>query len=126
MIEALFNSPNFLAAKQLLQATEMQHLAIASNLANAETPNYKRIQVNGSFAEQLHEAVRSQDTNRIRNLSSQLEEDPNAISSRLDGNTVVMDKEMLQLMQNSVDHAIEVQLLTGNLARLRLAVTGRS
>lgn len=126
MIEALFNTPNFLAAKQMLQATEMQESAIASNMANALTPNYKRVQVNASFTDALHDAVRSQNPDQIKSLSATLEEDPTAVSSRLDGNNVTMEKEMLQLMQNSVDHAVEVQLLNGNLARLRLAITGRS
>ena len=126
MIEALFNTPNFLAASQMLKATEMQESAIASNMAHALTPNYKRVQVNTSFTEALHEAVRSQNLDQIKGLSATLEEDPTAVTSRLDGNNVTMEKEMIQLMQNSVDHAVEVQLLTGNLTRLRMAITGRS
>src|SRR5262245_21672041 len=89
MIEALFNQPNYLAAKQLLRATSLQHEAIANNLANVETPNYHRIQVSPTFKQELAQAVRSQDAGEIGSLALQLEEDPNAVASRLDGNNVV-------------------------------------
>ena len=37
MIDALFNQPNFLAAKRLLDATALRHEAITSNLGHLET-----------------------------------------------------------------------------------------
>ena len=45
MIEALFNQPNYQATKKLLDVSVLRHEALASNLANLETPNYKRIDV---------------------------------------------------------------------------------
>lgn len=126
MIEALFNQPDYIAAKRLLGATQLQQAAIAANLGNIETPNYKRVQVSSGFADQLREAVRSGDGSQIASVSPQLEEDPNAVSSRLDGNNVVLEKEMLQMMQTSVEHSMETQLVSGNLLRLRLAITGHS
>jgi flagellar basal-body rod protein FlgB len=50
MIEALFSDSNYLAAKRMLDVTVLRHEAIASNLANVETPNYKRLDVSPSFA----------------------------------------------------------------------------
>ncbi|HAM73187.1 MAG TPA: flagellar basal body rod protein FlgB [Verrucomicrobiales bacterium] len=126
MIEALFNQPNYVAAKKLLGATELQQEAIASNLGAIELPGYKRVQVNPAFLQQLQEAVRTQDNNQIQSVTPQIEEDPDAVSSRLDGNNVVMEKEVLHLMQTNVEHALETQLVTGNLLRLRLAITGHA
>ncbi len=126
MIEALFNQPNYLAAKQLLNAATLQQEAIANNLANVETPNYHRIQVNSSFANQLSEALRSQDSRQLQTATPYWEEDPTAVATRLDGNNVILEKEMLYLMQNSVNQAFDTQLITGNLLRLRLAITGHS
>lgn len=125
MIDALFSQPNYLAAKQLLRGTALERVAIANNVANVETPHYHRMQLDQSFKQQLQDAVRSQQTTELENLPIHLEEDPNAVASRLDGNSVVLEEEMVQLMQNSVDHAFETQLLSGNLLRLRLAITGR-
>ena len=39
MIDALFSQSNYLAAKKMLDASVLRHEAIASNLANLETPN---------------------------------------------------------------------------------------
>jgi flagellar basal-body rod protein FlgB len=43
MIEALFNQPNYVGAKKLMEATMLRHEAIASNIANLEQPKYKRV-----------------------------------------------------------------------------------
>jgi flagellar basal-body rod protein FlgB len=43
MIEALFNQPNYLAAKKTLDAVVLRQQAIANNIANLETPGYKRV-----------------------------------------------------------------------------------
>lgn len=126
MIDSLFSQPNYVAAKQLLRGTAMERVAIANNVANVETPGYHRMQLDPSFKQQLQSAVRNQQATELDNLSLNLEEDPNAVASRLDGNSVNLEQEMLQLMQNSVDHAFETQLLSGNLLRMRLAITGRS
>lgn len=126
MIDSLFSQPNYLATKQLLRGTAMERVAIANNVANVETPGYHRMQLNHSFKAQLQNAVRNQQAPELENLPLNLEEDPSAIASRLDGNSVNLEQEMLQLMQNSVDHAFETQLLSGNLLRMRLAITGRS
>ena len=49
MIQSLFNQSNYVVTKKLLDATVLRHQAIAGNLANVETPNYKRIDVAPSF-----------------------------------------------------------------------------
>lgn len=126
MIDSLFSQPNYVAAKQLLRGTAMERVAIANNVANVETPGYHRLQLDQSFKQQLQSAVRSQQVSGLENLPLHLVEDPNAVASRLDGNSVNLEQEMLHLMQNSVDHAFETQLLSGNLLRMRLAITGRS
>ena len=49
MIEALFNQPNYLAANKALDAVVLREGAIANNIANLETPGYKRIDLAQSF-----------------------------------------------------------------------------
>lgn len=125
MIAALFNQPNYLAAKKLLDATALRHEAIASNLANIETPRYQRIDVAPSFQDELKRALATRSPEQIKNTSIQLQIDPHAIAHGLDGNTVQLENELLQLNQNSLAHAAETQLITGALQKLRLAITGR-
>ncbi|WCJ58233.1 flagellar basal body rod protein FlgB [Fontisphaera persica] len=125
MISALFNQPNYVAAKQMLDATLLRHEAIASNLANLETPGYKRVDISPAFESELRQAVASKDPARIAALAPQLEVDATAVARNRDGNTVQLEQELLKLNQNSLAHAVETQLITGTLVKLRLAITGR-
>jgi flagellar basal-body rod protein FlgB len=113
------------AAKKMLDVTLLRHEAIASNLANVETPNYKRLDVSPSFESQLRQAVAGQDPAAIANLQPSLAVDTGAISGRSDGNTVQLETEMLKLNQNTVEDTLETQLVSASLARLRLAITGK-
>jgi flagellar basal-body rod protein FlgB len=124
MIDALFNQPNLLAAKRLLDVSSLRHEAIAANLANLETPNYKRVDVSPDFERQLRSAVNSRDAHDLRTLQPQLAIDTSAVASRTDGNTVDLESELLALNRNGVEHAVETQLITGALLKLRTAITG--
>ena len=53
MIDGLFASANYQGVKKMLDATVLRQEAIASNLANLETPNYKRVDISPGFASQL-------------------------------------------------------------------------
>ena len=125
MISALFNQPNYVGIKKMLDATVLRHEAIASNLANIETPNYKRVDLPQNFTTELHRAIGGKNPEGIAAIKPQLAVDTNAVSTRADGNTVQLESELAALNQNSVSHALETQLITGQLLKLRLAITGR-
>jgi flagellar basal-body rod protein FlgB len=126
MIDALFNQPSYVATKKMMDATALRHEAIASNIANIETPNYKRIDVAPNFAAELQNAISSNNVQKISSLSPSLVEDSNAVSATRDGNTVQLETELLHLNQNTMAHALETQLVSGTLLKLRMAITGRS
>lgn len=125
MIEALFNQPNYIATKRMMDATALRQEAIASNIANIETPNYKRIDVAPNFQAELRQALASQDAAKIGSMKPQLVEDSTSVSGRRDGNNVQLETELMNLNQNTIAHTLETQLLTASLLRLRLAITGR-
>lgn len=125
MISALFNQTPYVAAKKLLDATVLRHEAIASNLANLETPGYRRLDVAPSFQAQLQQALAAHDSQRLARLQPRLEVDPAAQSGTRDGNRVSLETELAHLQQNTVAHALHTQLITSTLLRLRLAITGR-
>jgi flagellar basal-body rod protein FlgB len=126
MIDALFGDSNYVAAKKMLDVNVLRHEAIASNIANVETPNYKRLDVSPSFESQLSQAVASRDAAQIAGLQPELAVDTQAISGRSDGNTVQLETEMLKLNQNMVEHSLETQLVSATLLKMRLAITGKS
>lgn len=125
MIDALFSQTNYSAMKKMLEATALQHEAIASNLANASKPGYKRLEVNPSFSAELKAAMGAGNVAQIQSLQPALTVDAAAVANTKDGNTVQLENEMMQLNKNAVAHALETQLITGQLLKLRLAITGR-
>ena len=125
MIDALFNQSSYVAAKKMLDVNLMRHEAIASNLANIETPNYKRVDLSPSFEMQLQQAVGSGDTTQVMGMQPQLGIDTQAICSRGDGNTVQLESELLKLNQNTTENAVETQVVNTSLAIMRMAVTGK-
>lgn len=125
MIEALFNQPGYVATKKMMDATALRHEAIASNLANVETPHYKRIDVAPDFQAELRSAMGTNSVAKIASVHPTLAEDATAVAANRDGNTVQLESELLALNQNTVAHTLETQLVTATLLKLRLAITGR-
>lgn len=125
MIEALFSQPNYAAAKKVLDAAELRHEAIARNLANVETPQYKRVDLAPTFEGELRKAVSSRDTTQIQGVRPSIVTDLAAVASGRDGNSVQLEKELLELSENSIHHQLGTQMVTGQMQRLRLAITGR-
>jgi flagellar basal-body rod protein FlgB len=125
MIEALFNQPNYLAAKKTLDAVVLRQQAIANNIANLETPGYKRVDLAPSFESELEKAAASGDPEQINSLKPTLAVDPTAVASSRDGNTVHLENELMQLNENAVEHSLETQLVSGMLQRMQMAITGK-
>jgi flagellar basal-body rod protein FlgB len=125
MIEGLFNQTNYVAAKKLLDVTALRQEAIASNIANVETPHYKRVDVARNFSTELSQALASKDAARIAEVKPELATDLSAVATRKDGNTVQLESELLKLNQNFLEHQLETQLVSGSMLKLRLAITGR-
>lgn len=126
MIEALFSQPNYVTAKKALDGIALRQQAIASNLANLEKPGYKRLDLASSFKAELDRAAAAQNPEQIASLQPSLALDPNAVPNSRDGNSVNLEQEMLALNQNALAHAVEAQLITGSLLKLKLAITGKS
>ncbi|MDB6055245.1 MAG: flagellar basal-body rod protein FlgB [Verrucomicrobiales bacterium] len=126
MIEGIFNQTNYSTAKKLLDSTALRQEAIASNLANLETPGYKRLEVNPNFEMQLKQALASGNQTQMESLTPTLSVDTKSISERKDGNTVHLEAELLQMNQNMMEHALETQLVSASLMKMRMAITGKA
>jgi flagellar basal-body rod protein FlgB len=126
MIDALFNDPSYLGAKRMLDATVARHEAIASNIANAETPHYKRLDLAPSFRAELQRALSSQNPGQLAALRPGIAPDAKALSASRDGNTVNMERELVEMSKNTLENAVQTQIVNGSLAHLRLAITGKS
>jgi len=126
MVDALFSQTNYVAAKKTLDAVALRQEAIASNIANIETPGYKRLDLAPNFQAELQRACASGDAQQIATLIPSLAPDPTAVPQSQDGNTVCLEQEMGELNQNALLHTLETQLVSGTLYRLKMAITGKS
>ena len=122
-----------------LRGHNARNTALANNIANAETPGYKRADV--SFEAALAEAVASdraklnRGTGMLTPLGSQRanatgEVGPSVRSvdtttMRVDGSNVDPDDEMAQLSSNLLAHQTVVSLLDKRFSQFRMAIQGR-
>ena len=126
MVDSLFQQTNYQASKVYLDAVQMRHEAIASNLANAETPNYKRVDLDSNFEKTFVKSLKNEKISAFANLVPTVSKDQNAKATRADGNTVEIEKEMLALNKNTLQHSFITDRISGSMARLELAITGRA
>lgn len=124
MIEALFNSENYLAAKKLMDASILRQEAVLTNLANLETPGFKRLKVAENFESALTQAIQKGKGSALKDLKPKLEVDANAAPIRGDGNTVSLEKELLALNRNTLEHNLLAERISGHFHRIELAIKG--
>lgn len=125
MIDDLMQRENYVLAKKLLDVSHAKQNAFASNLANVETPGYKRIDIDSSFDSQLKRAAGSNDIEGIRNLSYRTVTDLNSPSQRADGNNVQIDQELLSMQKNAIQYEFLANYTSTSLNRLKTAISGR-
>jgi flagellar basal-body rod protein FlgB len=119
---ALFNDANYVAAKKLLDAAELMHEAHASNIANVETPGYKRVDIDPNFESQLKAAYQSGDTSAIDNVQINIIDDKTTAAVRPDGNNVSMETELMMDNKTAVNYDSLEQYLSTSLQQLQQAV----
>lgn len=126
MVDPIFQSDNYQIARKLLDAAALRQEAIAANIANAETPGYRRLDVNPDFAAQLKASAQTGDLAPTAHLTPRLVEDAHARTVRPDGNTVEIEHELLAMNRNSVEYEFLSEVVSRNIKQLKLAITGRS
>jgi flagellar basal-body rod protein FlgB len=126
MVDPIFQSTNYQLARTLLDASVMRHTALASNIANAETPGYRRVDLAPDFATELRARLAGAGgTSEPLQIQPRLAQDLHARSIRPDGNSVEVERELLEMNRNGVDYEFLTELVSRNIKQLRLAITGR-
>ena len=100
---------------------------LASNMANADTPNYKARDID--FQSAMKMAVKGQSTGIETTHSNHINVSGGQFSSpamqySLDGNTVDEQIEQAQFMQNSVQYQASLNFLGGKFRGLLSAIRG--
>lgn len=123
MIQALFSGETQVIARKLLDASVLRQEALAANIANAETPGYRRVDLSPDFAASLKAAALRGE--RVNSVRPSIVEDASAKAVRPDGNNVELEKEIMLMGGNSMEHSFLTQFVSSNLRSLRVAITGR-
>ncbi len=120
MITDTDNGINLLG--KMLDVSAIKHKVIANNIANINTPGYKKMEV--SFAEQLEKVIKDTSANKFDSFQPKVivsKEDTNE-TARNDGNNVDMDKEVSSLMKNTLSYNIYTQLLAKKIELVKAAI----
>ena len=110
--------------EKMLDVSSIKHKVIANNIANVNTPGYKKMDV--SFADQLEKALDEVSTNKFDSLQPKIvisKEDTSG-TVRNDGNNVDMDKEVSALVKNTLTYSIYTQLLAKKFEGIKSAIEG--
>ena len=125
MIDQILEGENYVLAKKMLDVSQARHEAISGNLANAETPGYKRVDIKGNFPDELKKLAESNDVESISKLQTRLETDLNSPIVRPDGNNVQLDSELLKMSENAMQYEFLTQYTANSMKRIKTAITGR-
>lgn len=127
MIDPIFQSDNYQLARKLLDASVLRQEAIAANIANAETPGYRRMDISADFTTELRASIKAGGrSGSLSSISPRLVEDSHASSVRPDGNSVEIEKELVEMNRNTVEYEFMADLVSRNIKQLKMAITGRS
>ena len=132
MLENLFNNTKVTA--KALDASWLRNDAIAQNIANVDTPGYKRKTV--KFEEYLSSALDANNlkgnmtdarhipigSDNVDDINITVSEDNANLSTRLDGNNVDIENEMALMAKNTIQYNTLIQRLNSQFKTLRSAI----
>lgn len=105
------------ALERALSAASLRQQVIANNIANLNTPGFKRSRV--EFESLLAEALaKGEDPSQVR---PKVVQETNSIG-RPDGNNVALELEMTELAETQIWHAALVRQMSDHFGRMRQVI----
>lgn len=108
MLDRILNSKNVI--HKALDAAWLRNEVISQNIANVDTPGYKRKTV--SFENELRQAMENKSFKKsdVDKIDINVTQDNKSMSMRLDGNNFDIDVEMAELAKNTIKYNALTQL----------------
>jgi flagellar basal-body rod protein FlgB len=107
---------------RLLDVATLRHTVIAENVANVNTPGYRRLDV--SFDEAFSRTLAAGRDGRALQITPKVVEAKGG-TERPDGSNVDVDSEMGGLTKNQTLYSAYAQILALQLAEMRSAISGQ-
>lgn len=104
---------------QILDTSSLRHNVISQNIANVNTPGYRRLEV--TFAQTLSQTNSGSTSHSPPMPTVEVVDGP----ERVDGNTVDIDQELGDLTKNGLLYQAATQLMTSRISAMRSAISGR-
>jgi flagellar basal-body rod protein FlgB len=108
-----------IALERALSGATLRQRALADNLANANTPGFRRTDVD--FHGALQQAM-GRGTSALEGVGFSVAVDATAGAERLDGGTVDPDREAALMAQNSLESDAIAAVIRGRASVLRSAI----
>lgn len=105
-----------------LRAENLRQRAIASNIANLQTPGYRRIDVR--FRELLEKAIKSEGTIDPEKIKMEIYE-PQTTTVKANGNDVSLENEIGEMVKNTLRHKTYIRLLNKKYEQMERAISTR-
>jgi flagellar basal-body rod protein FlgB len=106
---------------RLMDAAALRHHVVSQNLANVNTPGYRRLEV--SFEEQLAKSwSAAPDARGLADAPPPTVRPSDELSTRADGNTVNLEREIGDLNRAALLYETYTQVLNGRLSLVRRAI----
>jgi len=102
-----------------MRAERLRQKTIASNIANIETPGYRRLDVR--FEELLAKALKSPDSGKLDQVEPEIYQ-PQDTAVRSNGNDVDMESEVGNLVKNSLRYTAYVRLMQKRFTQIEAAI----
>ena len=120
----LFDRSRIPLLEKQLDAFSLRNKAISSNIANIETPGYRRLDV--SFEQELSNAVSQASgdvdlSNQVNQVEPEIESDPSSLNG---GNNIDIDHEMAELAKNQLQFSLVSKLLAGTFQSIDKSING--
>jgi flagellar basal-body rod protein FlgB len=102
-----------------IRAESLRQKAIANNIANLETPGYRRLDV--KFGELLAKALDSSGPVDLSELEPKLHR-PKQTPTKSNGNDVNLEAEVGQMIKNTLRYKAYIRLLNKKCSQMELAM----
>ena len=105
-----------------VRAENLRQRAIANNIANLETPGYRRLEV--KFEELLAKALESSGRPRPSEVEPQTFQ-PKQTPIKSNGNDVNLESEVGEMIKNALRHKAYIRLLNKKYNQIEMAISVR-
>jgi len=125
-VSALFSTPSVQSLSLALNEASLRQQAISSNIANVNTPGFKRLDVSSSFESAFKDALSTLGNGQSLDSlpKGTIATAPNQGPARPDGNTVQIEGEVLGLAQNSARYEFASEMLANSFHGMKSAISG--